>query len=78
MNKFLVSLVFFMGFNIFAGPVQDIKDANKLIEQNKLDEAISLLEKSKPVKGEEDSYELLNTFLGENQEDINKAKNILK
>lgn len=39
-----------------------------------MDEAISLLEKSKPVKGEEDSYELLNTFLGENQEDINKAK----
>lgn len=74
MNKFLVSLVFFMGFHIFAGPVQDIKDANRLIEQNKLGEAISLLEKSKPVKGEEDAYEFLNTFLGENQEDINKAK----
>lgn len=79
MNKKIISLfAFVFSAILFAGPKADLEKANKLISENKQEEAIKLLEKTEPVKGEESEYEQINYALGLNYVEIGDEKNAEK
>lgn len=65
MKKLLSISALLLSLMAFAGPKADIEAAQKLINENKTSEAIELLKKTKNVKGEEESYAIINNYLAE-------------
>lgn len=65
MKKLLSISALLLSLMAFAGPKADIEAAQKLINENKTSEAIELLKNTKNVKGEEESYAIINNYLAE-------------
>ncbi|VWL85332.1 tetratricopeptide repeat protein [Oceanivirga miroungae] len=78
MKKIITIFTFLISVSLIAGPKADLEKASKLISENKEKEAISLLEKTKPVKGEENEYEQINYALAANYISKNDEDNAKK
>ncbi len=63
MKKIIALTALLASMSIFAGPKADLEKAEKLIKQNKIEEAMNIFKKSKKVKGEEKEYEKVNVSL---------------
>lgn len=77
MKKNIIFMSIIASLINFAGPKADLEEANKLINDNKINDAIKVLEASKPVKGEEKEFEQINFSLAMhyiNQNQDEKAK----
>lgn len=60
MKKILILGSLLASLYSIAGPKQDLIKAQELLNQNKVEQAVKVLEESKPVKGEEAEYLLVN------------------
>lgn len=63
MKKMIIFSTLLTSLLTIAGPKADLERANKLFDENKQEEAIKILKKSKNAKGEEEIYEHINYIL---------------